>query len=153
VLGIGGFPIPVSGRTAFTLRFHADTVLPLAFTGAPGASVAISSQDCFGLADATGGRVVYPLENVYKDVDGYLSKPQDAGNFALTVGTGGYSAAIMNGIVDAIGATAGEIQLQYILRYVPSDSDVVKKFRSIEVRVSLPNVKVRARTGYFPLVP
>jgi VWFA-related protein len=105
------------------------------------------------LAEATGGRVVYPLENVYKDVDGYLSKPQDAGNFALTVGTGGYSAAIMNGIVDAIGATAGEIQLQYILRYVPSDSDVVKKFRSIEVRVSLPNVKVRARAGYFPLVP
>jgi len=105
------------------------------------------------LAEATGGRVVYPLENVYKDVDGYLSKPQDAGNFALTVGTGGYSAAIMNGIVDAIGATAGEIQLQYILRYVPSDSDVAKKFRKIEVRVSLPNVKVRAREGYFPRVP
>jgi len=105
------------------------------------------------LADATGGRVVYPLENIYKDVDGYLSKPQDAGNFALTVGTGGYSAAIMNGIVDAIGATAGEIQLQYILRYVPSDSDVAKKFRKIEVRVSLPNVKVRAREGYFPRTP
>jgi VWFA-related protein len=105
------------------------------------------------LAEATGGRVVYPLENVYKDVDGYLSKPQDAGNFSLTVGTGGYAAAIMNGIVDAIGATAGEIQLQYILRYVPSDSDVVRKFRKIEVRVSLPNVKVRAREGYFPRTP
>jgi VWFA-related protein len=105
------------------------------------------------LTAATGGRVVHPLENVYKDVDGYLSKPQDAGNFALTVGTGGYSAAIMNGIVDAVGATAGEIQLQYILRYVPSESDVVKKFRTIEVRVSLPNVKVRARAGYFPQVP
>jgi VWFA-related protein len=102
------------------------------------------------LAEATGGRVVYPLENVYKDVDGYLSKPQDAGNFSLTVGTGGYASAIMNGIVDAIGATAGEIQLQYILRYVPVDSDVTKKFRTIEVRVNLPFVKVRAREGYFP---
>jgi hypothetical protein len=105
------------------------------------------------LAHATGGRVVHPLENVYKDVDGYLSKPQDAGNFALTVGTGGYAAAIMTGIVDAIGATAGEIQLQYILRYVPADTDVAKKFRKIEVRVSLPNVKVRAREGYFPQNP
>ena len=105
------------------------------------------------LTNATGGRVVYPLENIYKDVDGYLSKPQDAGNFALTVGTGGYASAIMNGIVDAIAATAGEIQLQYILRYVPVDTDVAKKFRKIEVRVSLPNVKVRAREGYFPQTP
>lgn len=105
------------------------------------------------LANTTGGRVVYPLENVYKDVDGYLSKPQDAGNFALTVGVGGYASAIMNGIVDAIAATAGEIQLQYILRYVPEESDVAKKFRKIEVRVSLPNVKVRAREGYFPQIP
>lgn len=104
------------------------------------------------LADATGGRVVYPLENVYKNVDGYLSKPQDAGNFALTVGTGGYASAIMNGIVDAVGATAGEIQLQYILRYVPKETDVARKFRKIEVRVSLPNVKVRAREGYFPQI-
>ncbi|MDR3718417.1 MAG: VWA domain-containing protein [Bryobacteraceae bacterium] len=103
------------------------------------------------LANATGGRVVYPLENVYKDVDGYLSKPQDAGNFALTVGTGGYASAIMNGMVDAIGATAGEIQLQYILRYVPDEADVAKKFRKIEVRVNLPFVTVRAREGYFPL--
>jgi VWFA-related protein len=102
------------------------------------------------LTTATGGRVVYPLENVYKDVDGYLSKPQDAGNYALTVGTGGYASAIMNGIVDAIAATAGEIQLQYILRYVPSEGDVAPKFRRIEVRVNLPNVKVRAREGYFP---
>lgn len=102
------------------------------------------------LTNATGGRVVYPLENTYKDVEGYLSKPQDAGNFALTVGTGGYASAIMRGIVDAVAATAGEIQLQYILRYVPDETDVAKKFRKIEVRVSLPNVKVRAREGYFP---
>jgi len=105
------------------------------------------------LAEATGGRVVYPLENVYKDVDGYLSKPQDAGNFALTVGTGGYASAIMNGIVGAVSATAGEIQLQYILRYVPSEGDVAPKFRKIEVRVNLPFVKVRAREGYFPQTP
>jgi len=40
--------------------------------------------------------------------------------------------------------------LQYLLRYVPADTDVAKKYRKIEVRVSLPNVKVRARDGYYP---
>ena len=105
------------------------------------------------LAEATGGRVVYPLEDLYKDVSGYLSKPQDAGNYAITVGTGGYAAAILKGIVDAISATAGEIQLQYILRYRPSDSDAPRKFRKIEVRVDLPMVKVRAREGYYPYAP
>ncbi|MGO9242929.1 MAG: VWA domain-containing protein [Bryobacteraceae bacterium] len=102
------------------------------------------------LTSATGGRVVYPLEGIYKDVDGYLSHPQDAGNYSLVVGTGGYASAIMHGIVEAVAATAGEIQLQYLLRYVPADTDVTRKYRKIEVRVNLPNVTVRARDGYYP---
>ena len=105
------------------------------------------------LTSATGGRVVYPLEGIYKDVDGYLSHPQDAGNYSLVVGTGGYASAIMHGIVEAVAATAGEIQLQYLLRYVPSDTDVTRKYRKIEVRVNLPNVTVRARDGYYPGPP
>jgi hypothetical protein len=59
----------------------------------------------------------------------------------------------MRGIVNAIAATAGEIQLQYILRYTPVDTDVAKAFRRIEVRVRVPNVVVRAREGYFPYTP
>jgi VWFA-related protein len=105
------------------------------------------------LSEATGGRVVYPLENLYSDVSGYLSTPSDEGNYALKVGTGGYAAAIMRGIVNAITATAGEITTQYILRYTPSEQDVAKTFRRIEVRVSLGNVKVRAREGYYPFAP
>lgn len=102
------------------------------------------------LAESTGGRVVYPLENVYSDVSGYLSKPSDEGNYAIKVGTGGYAAAIMKGIVNAIEATAGEINTQYIMRYVPADTDVSRTFRRIEVKVNLPNVKIRAREGYYP---
>jgi hypothetical protein len=83
-------------------------------------------------------------------VDGYLSKPSDEGNFALKVGTGGYSAQLMKGIMTAISSTACEITTQYILRYHPSDTDVNRTFRHIEVRVNLPNVKVRAREGYYP---
>lgn len=102
------------------------------------------------LAESTGGRVVYPLEDLYSDVAGYLSKPSDEGNYAIKVGTGGYAAAIMKGIVSAIEATAGEINTQYILRYVPSESDVARAFRRISVVVSVPNAKVRAREGYYP---
>lgn len=105
------------------------------------------------LSESTGGRVVYPLENLYSDVSGYLSTPSDEGNYALKVGTGGYAAAIMRGIVNAITATAGEITTQYILRYTPSEQDVAKTFRRIEVRVNLGNVKVRAREGYYPFAP
>ena len=49
------------------------------------------------LAEETGGRVEYPLENVYKDVIAYLEKPQDAGNFALSVGTGAYASQMAQG--------------------------------------------------------
>jgi len=50
------------------------------------------------LAEETGGRVETPLMNVYKDVSGFLSQPSDFGNYQLTVGTGGYSAAILGSI-------------------------------------------------------
>ncbi len=102
------------------------------------------------LTGETGGRVMYPLEGVYKDVAGYLSTPSDEGNYALKVGTGGYAAAIANGMFHAIADVAGEVTTQYILRYIPDDSDVPKTFRNIRVEVNLPNVKIRARKGYFP---
>jgi Ca-activated chloride channel homolog len=105
------------------------------------------------LASSTGGRVVYPLEDVYKDVSGYLSTPSDEGNYALKVGTGGYSSAIMSGIYRAISDTAGEITTQYILRYVPADADVSRQYRRIRVEVNLPNARVRAREGYYPFAP
>ncbi len=50
------------------------------------------------LAVATGGKVEYPLQNVYRDISGYLEVPKDGGNFAYELGTGGYSAAKANNI-------------------------------------------------------
>jgi Ca-activated chloride channel family protein len=105
------------------------------------------------LAEETGGRVEYPLQGVYKDVAGYLSTPSDEGNYALRVGTGGYAAAIASSIVRAVAAVAGEITTQYVLRYVPDEPDSPKAFRTIEVRVNLPNVKVRHRKGYYRFNP
>jgi len=105
------------------------------------------------LTEETGGRVEYPLEGVYNDVSGYLSTPSYEGNYALKVGTGAYTSALANGMYKAIEAVVGEITTQYILRYTPDTVDAKRQFRNIVVKVSLANVKVRARKGYYPFAP
>ena len=107
------------------------------------------------LAEETGGRVEYPLQNVYKDVQGFASTPSDEGNFAFKVGTGGFAAALSNSIFHSIANVAGEITTQYILRYIPDGAVNTngKPFREINVKVSLPEVKVRARKGYYASTP
>jgi len=110
-------------------------------------------QNLKRLAEDTGGRVEYPLQGLYSDVSGFLSTPSDEGNYALKVGTGQYAAEIAKGIFDSVAALAGEVTTQYILRYVPDATDTARTFRNIRVDVRLPNVKVRARKGYFPKTP
>ncbi|HZS54258.1 MAG TPA: VWA domain-containing protein [Bryobacteraceae bacterium] len=100
------------------------------------------------LALETGGRVVYPLGEVYKDTDGYLSHPSDDGNYALTVGTGAYRSAVDGRMYHAVADIAGEITTQYIIRYV-SDNPTDKSYRNVKVVVDLGNVHVRARKGYY----
>jgi VWFA-related protein len=105
------------------------------------------------LTNETGGHVEYPLNSLYKDVSGYLSNPQDAGNYALTVGTGGYAAEISRGIMNSVAGVSGEITTQYVLRYVPDidPEDRPKVFRKIKVDIpSLPTARIRTRVGYFP---
>jgi VWFA-related protein len=105
------------------------------------------------LAEETGGRVEYPLQDVYKDVAGYLEKPSDAGNYAITVETGGYASALSNKMYLSIANVAGEVTTQYIIRYIPDVGESDKVFRSLRVNVDLPNVKVRTRRGYYPNTP
>ena len=112
-----------------------------------------SGKNLERMAQETGGRVEYPLMNVYKDVSGFLSQPSDEGNYQIKVGTGGYSAAILGSIYNSIAKIAGEITVQYVLRYVPSEVDESRVKRAIEVKVDIPNVTVRARTYYYPFSP
>ena len=105
------------------------------------------------LVEETGGRVEYPLQGLYASVSGYLSTPSDEGNYALKVGTGGYAAEIASGIFKAVSNVAGEVTTQYILRYIPDSLDSSRQYRTIRVEVDLPNVKVRARKGYYPFAP
>jgi hypothetical protein len=107
------------------------------------------------LTGETGGRVVYPLDDLYSDVDGYLSHPSDDGNYALTVGMGAYASEVSAGIFHAIAAIAGEVTTQYVLRYVPDTGPAsARQFRNIRIVVpDLPLAKVRFRKGYYPYAP
>jgi VWFA-related protein len=107
------------------------------------------------LCEETGGRVEYPLQNLYTDVSGYLSTPSDEGNYAYKVGTGQYAAAIAKGIFESISALVGEVTTQYILRYRPNVSaeDTARVSRDLRVIVDLPNVKIRHRRFYYPAKP
>ena len=107
-----------------------------------------SDANLVRLAQETGGRVVYPLGDVYKDTDGYLSKPSDDGNYELTVGTGAYRSAVDNKMYRAVADIAGEVTTQYIIRYV-SDVSTDKAYRDVKVVVDLGSVRVRARRGYY----
>ncbi len=114
-----------------------------------------SEDNLVQLTEQTGGRVVTPLNDIYKDISGYLSTPSDDGNYAIAVGTGGYTAQISSAIFRAIADLEGEITTQYVMRYTP---DVAEKgnnrqFRRIRVGVDLQNVTVRYRSGYYPFAP
>jgi len=108
------------------------------------------------LCEATGGRIEYPLQQIYTDVSGFLSQPSDEGNYAYRVGTGQYAAAIAKSIFNSVAALAGEVTTQYILRYVPdTGGDVSRTYRRIRVEVAglPPTVKIRHREGYYPSAP
>jgi VWFA-related protein len=110
------------------------------------------SDNLIRLAEETGGRVEYPLQNVYKDVQGFSSTPSDEGNLAFKAGTGGFASALASALFRSVANVAGEITTQYILRYIPDDSEASDKaFRDLNVKVALPDVKVRARKGYYPV--
>jgi VWFA-related protein len=105
------------------------------------------------ITSETGGHVEYPLNSLYKDVSGYLSTPSDEGNYALTVGTGGYAAEISGAIIKAVGGIGGEVTTQYVVRYIPDvDPEArAKVFRHIKVEIpTLPNAVIHARNGYYP---
>jgi Ca-activated chloride channel family protein len=109
-------------------------------------------ENLIAITGQTGGKVETPLNNVYKDVAGYLDTPSDFGNYALSVGTGGYTAEISSAIFRSVANLSGEITTQYVMRYNADvgESTESRQFRRIKVVVNLPNVQVRYRTGYYP---
>ena len=105
------------------------------------------------LTDGTGGKIEYPLQHVYRDINGYLEVPTDGGNYQFDLGTGGRT-------------RRGQGQ-QCRARHCPhhrrdhyavhpalcfQQSHRLPNSREYPSHdVALPGVKVRARPSYYPL--
>ncbi len=110
-----------------------------------------SETSLHDLARQTGGVVVQPMQKVHKDVAGYLSKPQDAGNYQYEVGTGLYARAALEALYRAILEVSSQVQSQYIIGYTPPTGFTDGRYRKIDVRVDIgAPIEIHARTGYFP---
>ncbi len=107
------------------------------------------------LTAETGGKVETPLNNAYKDISGYLSRPSDEGNYAIQVGTGGYTAELSSAIFRSVASLSGDITTQYVIRYTPDvgPASEARQFRRIKVSVNLPTAQIRYRNGYYPFAP
>jgi VWFA-related protein len=74
---------------------------------------------------------------------------ESAGAETLAADTGGFTVrgTDLDAGLDRIGA---EARVHYLLGYEPSERGKAGRFRKIKVSVRRPDVKVRARTGYYP---
>jgi len=94
--------------------------------------------------------------SLYKDVSRYLSTPSDEGNLRFKVAPRLRRRKSQGNFQLHRRHRRRESPPQYILRYIPEVEDKTTRrvFREIKVSVNnLPNVKVRARTGYYPPTP
>ena len=82
------------------------------------------------------------LDRVYREADEYLDQ------LAKLSGGKIERADTLNDLQGAFAKIADELRHQYLLGYYPPDGRNSAKERLITVRVSRPNVIVRARPGY-----
>jgi len=85
--------------------------------------------------------LVYPVATGRK-------RPELFAELASVTGGRTFHAAERRDLETALGAIARELRLQYLLGYTPA-SDQRRGWRSIRVTVARPEMRVRAREGYY----
>jgi hypothetical protein len=73
----------------------------------------------------------------------------------LTAGTGGFMVRYLDDMSQAFGRIVRDTSTYYVIGYQPDNATMDGKVRKIEVKSSVPGVKVRARKSYaaVPLPP
>jgi VWFA-related protein len=72
---------------------------------------------------------------------------------SLAVDTGGFAIRNENNFGRALDQIQQDTSTYYVVSYVPTNTAFDGKYRSIDVNVTKPGVKVRARRGYLALEP
>jgi VWFA-related protein len=78
---------------------------------------------------------------------------QADGTNSLAIDTGGFAIRNENNFTRALDEIQQDAGTYYVVAYAPSNGAFDGKYRAIGVKVSRPNVKVRARRGYLALPP
>jgi Ca-activated chloride channel homolog len=86
--------------------------------------------------------LVYPVSTGRK-------RPELFAELAAVTGGRSFHAAERRDLEATLATIARELRLQYLLGYTPTAGDGRRGWRSIRVSVSRPDVRVRARDGYF----
>ncbi|HEV8254876.1 MAG TPA: VWA domain-containing protein [Vicinamibacteria bacterium] len=68
----------------------------------------------------------------------------------LADATGGFTSRFANSLLPALSRVAAEMHTYYVIGYVPSRPDD-GRFRSVDVKVSVPGVRARTKKGYLAL--
>jgi VWFA-related protein len=116
------------------------------------ANVAIYFLDAGGLEAAPSTlRAEFGAPVDFNDLGSTLQEARERteGSESLAVDTGGFSIRNTNDLADGFRRIGRESASYYLLGYSPSNKKADGRFRKIEVKVTRPGVKVRARRGYY----
>ena len=95
----------------------------------------------------TSLNALMPMETGGAIPAGAYDTTEDGPN-SLAVDTGGMAIRNTNDFRSALSRVARDTSQYYVLGYVPANTSIDGKFRSITVRVKRPGLRVRARKGY-----
>jgi Ca-activated chloride channel family protein len=96
--------------------------------------------------------LIHGMERLPENRRGRRIRPQQLANIALATGGGYYFVSnILDDMNSIATQIAQELHSQYVLGFVPRELD--GKLHKLQVRVTRPNVKVRARESYVASQP
>ena len=138
-----------NGFVAGTMESALRTVVgQTARAGARVYAVDVRGLGRFGTGDNLGQNIAIDPAGAMMSFD-----TQADGFNSLAVDTGGMMIRNQNNFNDALDQIAADANQYYVIGYQPSNTAFDGKYRSIEVRVKRPDVRVRARRGYLALEP
>jgi len=111
------------------------------------------SIDARGLNKGVGSQIIdQPYANSTIS-SGPSFDAQADGTNSLAVDTGGMAIHNENNFGRALDEIQRDAGTYYVVAYIPSNTLFDGKYRTIDVKISRPGVKVRARRGYLALPP
>jgi VWFA-related protein len=113
------------------------------------ARVTLYSVDPLGVADAGGIRITYYEEFLKGVASPSRAVPADLSLQVLAAQSGGRVVNSSNDITTEIAECAADADAFYVLSFNASRADEPNEYHALEVKVTKPGVKVRARSGYY----